>query len=57
MSKNYSGKKRLIQSVTGKSRGNIKDRLYFKFKELQTQKDLRIVSGCMRELFPQSPPR
>ena len=43
---------RLIQSVTGRSRDNIKDRLYFKFEELQTQKDLRIVSGCMRELFP-----
>ena len=43
---------RLIHSVTGRNTDNIKQRLNFKFDEEQTQKDLRYVAGCMKELFP-----
>jgi hypothetical protein len=43
---------RLLQSVTGRNKDNIKKRLDFRFDDDQTQKDLRVVSGCLKELFP-----
>jgi hypothetical protein len=43
---------RLLQSVTGRNKDNIKKRLDFRFDDDQTQKDLRIVAGCLKELFP-----
>lgn len=43
---------RLLHSVTGRNRDNIKHRLNFRFEEEQTQKDLRYVASCLRELFP-----
>ena len=43
---------RLLRSVTGRNQDNIKQRLNFRFDEEQTQKDLRIVAGCLKELFP-----
>ena len=43
---------RLIHSVTGRNIDNIRHRLNFKFEEEQTQKDLRYVAGCLKELFP-----
>lgn len=43
---------RLIHSVTGRNIDNIRHRLNFNFDEEQTQKDLRYVAGCLKELFP-----
>ena len=43
---------RLIHSVTGKNPDNLRDRLNFRFEDLQTRKDLRYVAGCLKELFP-----
>lgn len=43
---------RLIHSVTGRNIDNIRHRLDFDFEEEQTQKDLRYVAGCLKELFP-----
>ena len=43
---------RLIHSVTGRNADNIKQRLNFRFEDEQTQKDLRYVAGCLKELFP-----
>ena len=43
---------RLLHNVTGRNADNIKQRLNFKFDEEQTQKDLRYVAGCLKELFP-----
>ena len=43
---------RLIHCVTGKNPDNLKQRLNFKFEDLQTRKDLRYVAGCLKELFP-----
>ena len=43
---------RLLQSVTGRNKDNIKKRLDFRFDDDQTQKDLRLVAGCLKELFP-----
>ena len=43
---------RLIHSVTGKNPDNLRDRLNFRFEDVQTRKDLRYVAGCLKELFP-----
>ena len=43
---------RLLRNVTGRNADNIKQRLNFRFDEDQTQKDLRYVAGCLKELFP-----
>ena len=43
---------RLLRNVTGRNPDNIKQRLNFRFDEDQTQKDLRFVAGCLKELFP-----
>ena len=43
---------RLIHSVTGKNPDNLRERLNFRFEDVQTRKDLRYVAGCLKELFP-----
>ena len=43
---------RLLHSVTGRNEYNIKQRLNFRFDEEQTQRDLRFVAECLKELFP-----